>query len=136
MHCLKNVKENYERQLICERNDAEAIRKSLYQPSTKGKYVNEKISSLMGKECAVWGVSAFTRGLLTYTELGKMNIVCFVDRNPYLQTKTLQGKSIISPEELKGFKGTIVVPGKNSENAILSNIQELGYKNEVVCLSQ
>lgn len=65
-----------------------------------------------------------------------MDIVCFVDRNEQLQKKTLIGKSIVSPGSLLSFDGVIVIPGKNSEKAILRNIQELRYANEVICLSK
>lgn len=127
--------EGSERKPIFDKMDENRIIASLRIPSEKGMRLVEKIAHLKGKKCAVWGVSAFTRGLLTYTDLREMNVVCFVDKNPIFREKTLLGKPIIAPESLKDFDGTIVIPGKNSEKKILCNIKELGYRNKVVCLS-
>lgn len=115
--------------------DEKSILASLQMPSPKGKRLLEKVNLLQGKACVIWGISAFTRGMLTYTELKEMNIAFFVDRNPCYQKKTLLGKLIVAPEKLKGFDGTIVIPGKNSEQIIMNNIRQLGYENEVICLS-
>jgi hypothetical protein len=116
-------------------NDEKRILASMQKPSEKGKLLLEKIELLKGEKCVVWGVSTFTRALLANTLLKDMDIVAFVDRSPDLQKKTLLGKAIIAPENLKGFDGVIVIPGKTSKNAILRNIEEFGYKNKVVCLS-
>lgn len=98
--------------------------------------MHEKIALLKKKkEIAVWGSSAFTRGLLTYTEFKECNIRFFIDRNPALRKKTFLGKAIIDPAEIGAFGGTIVIPGKTSKEAILKNIEELQLKNEVICLS-
>lgn len=124
------------RDFVYDRTDEKIIIESLHIESQRGASMKHKIDSLRNKECAIWGVSAFTRGLLTYTELRNRNIRCFVDQSAYIQSKTLLGKKIIAPTELCGFEGTIVIPGKNSEKAILQNIKELGYQNEIICLSE
>lgn len=126
---------DYKRELTYCKEDEKSIVKSLTYSSNHGKIIDERIGLLKGKKIAIWGVSAYTRGLLTYTELKNMNIIYFVDRNKYFQNKTLLGKKIISPEELQGFEGSIVIPGKSSARAIIENIKELNYKNEIVFLS-
>lgn len=129
--------EDYERKIVYCNEDERSIAKSLNISSKNGKAVDEKIAALKNKEIIIWGVSPYTRGLLTYTELRDMNIFCFVDKNEFLQKKTLLGKKIIPPEELQEFegRGVIVISGKNSAKAIIRNIRELNYKNEVVVLS-
>lgn len=122
--------------VVFDPTDERRVLASLQAPSEKGTRLLEQISLLKGKKCAVWGVSAFTKGLLTYTCLRDMDIACFVDRNASYQKQTLLGRPIIAPEQLDGFEGVIVIPGKNSEQAILRNIGELGYHNEVVCLNE
>lgn len=125
----------WEKEIVYDKTDEKIIQKSLKIPSEKGKRINERIECLKEKKCAVWGVSAFTRGLLTYTELKKMNIEFFIDRNQELQKKTLLGKKIVAPEKIKDFDGVLVIPGKGSQQAIMKNIRDLNLTNDVVCLS-
>ncbi len=127
--------ESLERDIVFDNTDEKQILASLQKTSEKAKHLMEKIKSIKGKKCAIWGISAFTRGLLAYTELKDMDIAFFIDKNSFYQEKTLLGKAIIAPENLNGFDGIIVIPGKNSEHAILHNMKELGYENEVICLS-
>lgn len=127
---------NYERALVYDSTDEIMIKKSLKHPSDKGRRLNYNISLLEGKSCVIWGVGSFTRGLLTYTGLKDMEIAFFVDRNTEYHKKTLMGKKILAPEAIGDFKGVIVIPGKNSQQAIIQNIQDLHYTNEIVCLSE
>jgi len=126
--------EKLEKEVVFDNTDEKKICASLRKPSEKAGNLLRKIELLKGKKCIIWGISAFTRGLLAYTALKEMDIVFFVDKNIFYQGKTLLGKPVVAPKDLKGFEGIVVIPGKNSEQAILCNMKELNYKNETICL--
>ena len=121
--------------IIKVEDDKNTILKSMAIPNAHGLRFQSNIERLKGKRCVIWGVSAYTRGALLYTELGQMDISFFVDSNKMLQQKTLKGKAIVAPEGVADFDGVIVIVGKASQQAIIENIQRLGYDNEVICLS-
>lgn len=125
----------YERALVYNEEDEKAIWRSLHIRSGKGKLVEEKIESLKNKTIVIWGISAFTRGLLSYTALAEQDIKCFIDNNKFFQGKKLLGRKIIAPSDYEGNE-VIVIPGKNSANKIMDNIKELGLSNKIVCLSE
>lgn len=124
-------------EIIYNPNDETVIKKSLYIWAERSKELRERIENIVSsqKSIAIWGVSAFTRGLLTYTNLKNANISFFIDRNKKYQKRTLIGKIIKDPDEVAGFDGKIIIPGKTSQGAILKNISELRLTNEVICLS-
>lgn len=127
--------EHLERSIICSTVDKESILKSLYVMAPNA-YVEKNIEKIGTRECVIWGCSLFTRGLLTYTELKNKKIAYFVDANEEIQKKTLMGKKILAPIEIKNFDGLIVIPGKTSAESIKRDIERYGYKNEIICLSE
>lgn len=57
----------------------------------------------------VWGVGSLTSRLLCDTSLGQTNIQTFIDRNPGLQGRKLQGVSIAAPESVMNYQGATVL---------------------------
>ena len=135
---FKKQKQGIPSDIVFCSTDEKKIRYSIHKFSAYGKRMNEKIQYLLNgkKKCVVWGVSAFTKGLLTYTDLRHCNIDFFVDSNPLYQTKTLLGRAIMAPSVLKNCAATIVIPGKTSQKSILKAIQDMDISNEIVCLSE
>lgn len=73
--------------------------------------VNEKIKYFVDskEKIIVWGVGSLTSRLLATTDLKKTNIQFFVDSNPNLQRKIINGLPIKSPDSLKNGKTTVLV---------------------------
>jgi 2-polyprenyl-3-methyl-5-hydroxy-6-metoxy-1,4-benzoquinol methylase len=90
--------------------------------------INKKMLGIDAPSVVVWGCGALTSKLLRYSVLKDMNIIAFVDGNPILAGKTLNGKEICSPERLKDMDLTgdelIIVASTIYEDAIVRNIRE------------
>jgi SAM-dependent methyltransferase len=72
----------------------------------------------------VWGAGAFTRWLLTSTDLGRVKIEAFIDTNVHYQGQFLAGRPIRSPDFLKGKLEPILVGSLAFEQEILKTIKE------------
>jgi SAM-dependent methyltransferase len=128
------------------------FKKNIYMVSKNIEYfdIKEKISDIPGllenldfskltkiieekKPCYVWGISAYLQLLVAMTPIGKCNIVYFLDKSKYKQTKTINKIPIKSPEILKKLSSEAVVifpaePYANSMNQYLDRINFLGRR--------
>lgn len=136
LRTLFKIDKEVAREICYEPNDIIAIERMFNVPTEEGKRLLSNIEKIKDDEIAIWGTSVHVHRLLTYTKLKDCNIQYFVDRSVDIQGKKIMGKVIQSPDKLKDFKGTIVISGKTSKNAILKEIQRLGYNNKVVCLTE
>lgn len=73
----------------------------------------------------VWGTGALTRRLLAEGELGKANIVAFVDSSARPGAGTLSGKPILAPAELAARPESILVCSVAFEAEIVQAIRHL-----------
>ncbi|WP_022761362.1 class I SAM-dependent methyltransferase [Butyrivibrio sp. AD3002] len=134
---FKKMNDSYSEDITYCPNDAAHILQSMNSFNLKSERLKEILDGLAEtrEKCIVWGCSAYTRGLLTYTKLRECNIAYFVDGNSALQEKKLIGKEIKNPLEICDSEFTIVVPGKTSKKSILASIEKLNLKNKILCLS-
>lgn len=88
-----------------------------------------------GSPVIVWGVGCSTTRLLAESPLAKANIVAFVDNNPSTWGKTLFGRKILKPEQLKEFTVPILITSKLYSKAIYSQLQDvLHLSNDVLLM--
>lgn len=76
----------------------------------------------------IWGTGAYTMWLLTNTLVGKLNIKAFIDNNPTRVGKELDGKRIISPDEIEPDIPIIVCVMKCPEK-VADQIERSGITN-------
>ena len=90
-----------------------------------------------GRAVAVWGVGTHTRRLLATTPLANANITAFVDNNSNYHGKTLHGRPILSPAEVKSHPEPILVGSLAFQDEIMRLIRnDLAMTNEVILLSE
>ncbi len=87
-----------------------------------------------GAPVIVWGTGELTAKLLADTELGRANLVAFVDSNPINQGQRLRGLPILPPQELRSSGTTIVVASILHHDSIAAAIRDLGLQNPVLRL--
>jgi SAM-dependent methyltransferase len=99
------------------------------------KVLKEKIDELVRtqEEVAIWGVGSLTSRLLSNTNLGKANIMVFVDRNKDLQGKKINGIEIASPDLLLDQDLTVFISSYVYRDEIKKMLKEdLHYKGRIV----
>lgn len=99
--------------------------------------INKKISQLNNQKepIIVWGTGAQTLHLLENSDLGKANIIAFVDSNPKYQGNSLNSVKVIAPEDLKDKKETILISTRAYQNEIELQIREkLKLPNRIIKL--
>lgn len=104
---------------------------------TRENYIQDKIKVINkhNEPLIIWGTGAQTLRLLANSDLSESNIIAFVDSNPKYQGKKLKGISIISPEEIKGMKETILISTRAYQHEIEHQIKtELKLMNKVIKL--
>lgn len=83
----------------------------------------------------VWGVGTSTQRLMTSSQLREANIVAFVDSNPHYQGKELEGRPIISPDQLAHRSEPIVIGSVIFRQEIMEQIQnDLKLSNRMIAL--
>ena len=87
------------------------------------------------KPCYVWGISAYMQFLIKETLVGKCNIISFLDKSAYKQSKRINKIYIKSPELLQKISNkneTIVIfsagPWLNDMKQYLNTINFLGQR--------
>lgn len=83
--------------------------------------------------CYVWGISAYMQLLIAMTPIGKCNIISFLDKSAYKQTRTINKMHVKSPEVLKNLSNEAVVifpvePYADSMNQYLDKINFSGKR--------
>ncbi len=91
------------------------IKKYINRSLTKLNQIEKRIRPLIDsrQEIIVWGVGSLTARLLATTNLRRVNIKAFVDNNPSLQGKKINGVKILSPQILKNHKTTVFISTYN-----------------------
>ena len=84
----------------------------------------------------VWGAGQMTFRLLAISPLGKCNIAFFIDKDTTKQGTQLNGVSVLAPEALDEFGGTVLIASAYYSDEIADDIKRRGYKNTIVNLSE
>lgn len=88
-----------------------------------------------GRAMLVWGVGTHTTRLMATSRLADANIVAFVESNARYHGKTLLGRPIIAPEELKKHGEPVLISSRVFEHEIAAQIREsLKCPNELILL--
>jgi FlaA1/EpsC-like NDP-sugar epimerase len=96
--------------------------------------IAKKIDALVESEkpLAVWGTGTHTLRLLETSNLGRANIIAFVDSNQNYQGKTLAGRPVLAPSALDHPSAEILISSQAAEEEIFRVIKEkLGWSNTV-----
>lgn len=106
------------------------IEKYINESKEKLDYISSVIDHLPS-QTIVWGVGALTQRLLKSTNLKKRTFK-FVDTNPNLINKTIDGVKIIAPSELKSYNNPIFVSSFRFRDEIKKEITARHLKNKVI----
>ncbi len=122
----------------------------LFDPQTENaltRYIRQSFEALelirkeidrlviKGEPVIVWGIGAHTQNLFAVTNLGRANIIAFVDSNKNYYGRTFHGLPICAPTELSGRNEPILVSSRVYQEEIRSQIRrELGLANELILL--
>ncbi len=86
------------------------------------------------EDIVVWGAGSFTTRLLGNSELGKCNIVAFIDKDKNKQGNKLNNIEIMPASILENFSGTVVVCSALYSDEIVKEIKDSGYDNQVIVI--
>jgi len=81
----------------------------------------------------VWGAGGHTQRMMQWSDMGKSDIVAFVESNTDYHGGTLAGKPIIGPAEIDQ-PYPIIVSSLMYQDAIVAQVKNMGLKNQVVTL--
>jgi SAM-dependent methyltransferase len=87
-----------------------------------------------GRPVLVWSVGTQALRLLATTPLGTADIRAFIDSNPRYAGKTLNGRPIVPPLQIRAFSEPIVIASTGFQDAIVRQIRSLGLPNEIILL--
>ena len=99
--------------------------------------LHAKIDALVDSKrpILVWGVGTHTTRLMATSRLPEANIVAFIESNTRYQGKTLAGRPIIAPEQLKGRPEPVLVSSRVFQHEIAGQIRTaLECPNELILL--
>lgn len=82
----------------------------------------------------VWGMGQLTMKLLADTALKDAQIAAFIDNNSINIGKTLGSVPVIGPGDIQGTDDPILIASLIHQEAIASQIKDLGLKNQVLYL--
>ena len=141
---MSNVSAVYRRQpsttVAAPKMDTETacgLERYLAQCSADDERLQAKIDVLVdaGQPILVWGVGTHTTRLMATSRLPKANIVAFIESNARYHGKTLQGRPIIAPEELRRHAEPVLVSSRVFQHEIAAQIRDdLGCANSVILL--
>jgi FkbM family methyltransferase len=115
-----------------------ALRNYITRCAAQDRLIAKAIDAALsaGEPWIVWGAGTLTRRLLASGRLSQTKIVAFVDTNPALCGTTLAGSPVISPKELDGYPGPILVCSVTFEREIVDFIRnQLKLKNRILTLT-
>ncbi|MFI5244639.1 MAG: methyltransferase domain-containing protein [Gemmatimonadales bacterium] len=88
-----------------------------------------------GRPILVWGVGTQTTRLLATSRLAEANILAFIESNARYHGKTLHGKPILAPEQLKRHPEPVLVGSRVFQHEIVAQIRDdLACANELILL--
>ena len=82
----------------------------------------------------LWGAGHLTSVLLAHDVLTDKRIKAVIDSNPNYAGKTLAGAPVGGHELRSDFQGPIVVATVREQDAVISQIKQLGWSNRLVRL--
>ena len=94
---------------------------------------NAKMRTAIGP-VYVWGAGGHTQRMMQWSDMGKLDIIAFVETNADYHGGTLAGKPIISPEEIDDPRCPIIVSSLMYQSAIVNQVKGMGLKNPMVTL--
>jgi len=86
------------------------------------------------EKVVVWGAGSFTTRLLENSDLGKCNIVAFIDKDTNKQGNKIKNIEILSPSILEKFSGTIIVCSALYSDEIVQEIKVSGFNNPIIVI--
>lgn len=86
------------------------------------------------EEILFWGAGHLTSQILASGVLKGKRIGAFLDSNPNYAGKTLNGSPVGGPQLRGDFDGPIVVATVREQDAVMSQIRQLGWSNRLVRL--
>ena len=87
------------------------------------------------KPILVWGVGTHTTRLMATSRLAAANIVAFIESNARYHGKTLHGRPIVAPEQLKQHAESVLVSSRVFQHEIAAQIRDdLHCPNELILL--
>jgi SAM-dependent methyltransferase len=116
---------------------APGLERYIAQSRTDDERLRAKIDALVDAQRAmlVWGVGTHTTRLMATSRLPEANIVAFVESNARYHGKTLHGRPIIAPSELRKHAEAILVSSRVFQHEIAAQIRDdLGCQNELILL--
>ncbi|MFI5232763.1 MAG: class I SAM-dependent methyltransferase [Gemmatimonadales bacterium] len=88
-----------------------------------------------GRPILVWGVGTHTTRLMATSRLADANIVAFIESNARYHGKTLHGRPIIAPEQLRQHAEAVLVSSRVFQHEIAAQIRDdLHCPNELILL--
>jgi SAM-dependent methyltransferase len=88
-----------------------------------------------GRPILVWGVGTHTARLMATSRLPEANIVAFIESNARYHGKTLHGRPIIAPEELRTHAEPVLISSRVFQHEIAEQIRkDLACRNELILL--
>jgi len=87
------------------------------------------------KPIIIWGAGLHTRRLISTCNLGKVNIIAFIDSDPRYVNTTLIGIPIYNPSQIPTLpKNPILISSKRHQTNIATQIEKEGWGNEIILL--
>ena len=84
--------------------------------------------------CYVWGMSAYMQLLMSMTPIGQCNIISYVDKSKYKQTRTINGLPISSERILKNTseKDIVIFPVEPYANSMHAYLGQIGFNGTAI----
>lgn len=83
----------------------------------------------------VWGVGTHTSRLMATSRLAEAHIVAFIESNARYHGKSLHGRPIVAPDQLRAHNEPVLVSSRVFQNEIADQIRTtLGCDNELILL--
>lgn len=100
------------------------------------KLINQLVETQ--EEIVVWGAGNFSSRLLATSELGKCNIVFFVDNDKHKQGSSLGCRMVYAPSVIKKMAAdaTILIVAAVFQEEIIAEARNLGLNNKVIILNE
>lgn len=120
-----------------ERSDTRPLRAYIEQGNARLAEISRSIDSLVdsGEPVVIWGVGSLTARFLATTNLGRANIVGFVDSNRAHHGKRLLGKEIAPPSSLAGRSETVFISSFVYGSEIRGTLErEMRYGGRIVAV--
>jgi 2-polyprenyl-3-methyl-5-hydroxy-6-metoxy-1,4-benzoquinol methylase len=126
-------KEQREKRIKCAMTKESILR---YVEKSKQDEKYSYIDNLVNSDelVVIWGAGSYTSRLLSGTNLGKCNILMFIDNDENKQGMKIKGKHVFSADKLYGFNGNILIASAIHSGEIVTQIRTMGLENEIIIL--